>query len=92
MIKQEKSYVKVLMTNEQKYELKLRALQENKSVSSLVLEMLGLKEQTTIKEELNKELQEKQSTLSKNGSQMTADERKQLKDRIRYIKKKLQTL
>ena len=92
MIKQEKSYVKVLMTNEQKYELKLRALQENKSVSSLVLEMLGLKEQTTIKEELNKELQEQQSTLSKNGSQMTADERKQLKDRIRYIKKKLQTL
>ena len=87
-----KSYVKVLMSNDLKFDLKVKALKRNLSLSSLLLEMIESKHNEDTIEYFKKQLEHYRFILSNIGSEMTKEEREHYKDRIRQMKEHIKEI
>lgn len=92
MISNDKSYVKVLIPNDLKFDLKIKALKRNISLSALILEMIETKQNEESIEYFNKQLEHYRFVLTNLGSKMTAEEREHYKDRIRQMKEHIKEL
>lgn len=74
-----------LITEQEKKELKIKAINENKSLTKYIKERLDLTTQTTQKP--YERILEINETLQKRGATMTAEQRQALKDEREQLRK-----
>lgn len=77
-----------LLTKQEKKELKIKAINENKSLTKYIKDLLNITTQTTQKTATER-INEINETLQKNGANMTTEQRQALKSEREQLRKEL---
>lgn len=85
-----KESIKIFLSADEKTDYKINAAKQGKALYKYILEQL--ESIRILKDELKKNIQEKQDFLAKKGGQMSAEERQKLKDNIHTLKEKLYSI
>lgn len=77
-----------LLTKQEKKELKIKAINENKSLTKYIKDLLNITTQTPQKTPTER-INEINETLQKNGANMTTEQRQALKSERERLRKEL---
>ncbi len=77
-----------LLTKQEKKELKIKAINENKSLTKYIKDLLNITTQTPQKTATER-INEINETLQKNGANMTTEQRQALKSEREQLRKEL---
>lgn len=78
-----------LLTKQEKKELKIKAINENKSLTKYIKNLLNITTQTTPQKTATERINEINETLQKNGANMTTEQRQALKSEREQLRKEL---